>query len=286
MNVLILGGNRFFGRRLTLKLVEGGHNVTLINRGNNNQDLPEKVQLISCDRTDPLALEKAVHDQSYDVVFDQICFDAPTALQACEIFQNKTPRYIFTSSKSVYTSGPNLMEKDFDPFPYHFSKTVLRDEAYDEAKRQAEATFFQKASFDVVAVRFPIVLGPDDYTERLLFHTRAAATGKPIYFPNLDLKISFIHSQDAADFLDFAKDKTFTGPINVSSPDTITLKELTQLIEKTKGRPLNLVTCPDEGEHSPFGIETHWYMNVEKVKDYGFEARKLTTWLPELTALL
>ncbi|EKN66902.1 hypothetical protein BABA_13477 [Neobacillus bataviensis LMG 21833] len=36
------------------------------------------------------------------------------------------------------------------------------DFTYAEGKRQAEAVLFQQATFPVVAVRFPIVMGVDD----------------------------------------------------------------------------------------------------------------------------
>ncbi|WP_306737996.1 hypothetical protein, partial [Acinetobacter baumannii] len=92
-------------------------------------------------------------------------------MEACTAFEGKTARYVFTSSLSVYEYNPGPQpEENVDPHTYPVRMGSRFDFSYSEGKRQAEAVFFQKAAFPVVAVRFPIVMGEDDYTERLLFH--------------------------------------------------------------------------------------------------------------------
>lgn len=73
-----------------------------------------------------------------------------------------------------------------------------KDSTGDRVQR---AVFMQQATFPVAAVRFPIVLGTDDYTKRLHFHIEHIREGREIGVPNSAAHISFIRSDEAADFL-------------------------------------------------------------------------------------
>ena len=72
--------------------------------------------------------------------------------------------------------------------------------SYGEGKRQAEAVLFKEASFPVVAVRFPIVMGEDDYTRRLHFHVEHILQNQPITLPNIDAKMSYITDRKPLNF--------------------------------------------------------------------------------------
>ncbi len=90
---------------------------------------------------------------------------------------------MLTSTMSVYEGGgANITERAYNPFPGKYD--LEKEHGYGEGKRQAESYFFQRATFPVVAVRFPVVLGPDDYTERLVFHIKRALDGRPIVAEN------------------------------------------------------------------------------------------------------
>jgi nucleoside-diphosphate-sugar epimerase len=280
MKVLVIGGNRFFGKRLVQYLLAAKHDVTLLNRGNIDDGFGDKVSRIRMDRSD-ISKATAELNQSWDIVYDQVCYDARDAKSACEVFGRNVKKYIFTSTKSVYPSKGPLTESDFDPLTYKYSTEVTRQQDYGEAKRQAETIFFKHMQSPVTAVRFPIVLGTDDYTARLKFHVERIAAGKPIYFPNLDAKIAFINSEDAARFLFFLSERDFKGPINCCSRDPLTLRSLVaQIEEETKEKAV--LVSKGEGEESPFGIETDWYMVSERAKLLGFECRPHSEWLPGL----
>jgi len=111
MKALVIGGNRYFGLRLVGLLESGGHEVTVLNRGSKFAAPPSvrsRIERILCDRTDRGSLAKAVDGRRWNVVFDQVCFDARTAREACEIFSGKTERYVFTSSQAVSAALPCL----------------------------------------------------------------------------------------------------------------------------------------------------------------------------------
>ncbi len=282
MKALVLGGSRFFGKRLVKLLLDQEVEVTVLNRGLTPDDFGKHVRRIQMDRRDLRANHPLIKGLSWDIVYDQICYDAKEARGACESFADKTKRYIFTSSKSVYGPGSLIPESVFDPKAYKFTKDIYTKSSYAEAKRQAEAVFFQKANFPVVAVRFPIVLGPDDYTRRLHFHVERVLQAQPIYFPNLDAKITFVEADDAARFLAGLSENDFEGQINCCSLDAVTLRQVMSWIEVETGRAAKLVSKKEDGEASPFGIEENWYMNTSKLQQLGFRPKEISKWFPSL----
>ena len=149
-------------------------------------------------------------------------------------------------------------------------------------KRRAEAVFAQEAQFPVVAVRFPFIVGPDDYTHRLDFHVDRMRRGEGIYFPNLAAKIPMIHASDAADFLFWARGETFTGPLNVAAPDTISARELLAKIQLILDIEPQLSPRPEEDNVSPYGLEKNLILNTEQMRRYGFHTRAIDAWIPEL----
>lgn len=271
MRTLIIGGNRFFGKRLAEKLVAQGADVTLLNRGNQNDGLGEKVKRLRCDRNNVQQLGEIVAGQSWDIVFDQMCFDYQQAAQACEIFRNKTKKYILTSTQSVYAAGADLVESVFDPYNYIFSDRKTKEADYGEAKRQAEAAFFKLALFPVTALRIPMVFGLDDYTKRFSFHLERISLGQPIYFPNIKAKVSLISSEWAAEVLLRLSQLDFVGPINAANSMPLALDEFVGLLEKHFSKKIVLASQATKENHSPYGIEQDWYMNCAAIKQLGID---------------
>lgn len=280
---LVLGGTRFFGKRLVQHLVENGVSVTLGTRGLTPDSFGEKVKRIALDRTDHASLEAAIADTHYDVVYDNICYTPAEALFAVEVFAGKVGRYIFTSSLSVYSGSEEAQpETCFDPYTYPIELGELEKLDYAEGKRLAEACLLQKASFPVIAVRFPIVMGTDDYTERLLFHTKRIQDGEGFGIQNPDAKMCFISSEEAARFLFWLGDSELTGPVNACADGTLTVTGLLHQIETQIGKQAILISQEEEPALSPYSPKTSWYMNTDKAKQAGFQFSNLQDWLPNL----
>jgi nucleoside-diphosphate-sugar epimerase len=282
MKVLVLGGNRFFGKRLVDNFLKAGETVTVLNRGHREDLFGATVETLRCDRRDSAALSALVQGRKWDVVYDQICFEAAEAREACRIFAGVADRYIVTSSQSVYGGGRSIPESTFDPATHTYEKEVTTKEDYAEGKRQVEAIFAREAKFPWVAVRFSVVLGADDYTERLLYHVRKCLREEPVYFPNLQAEFCFADSQNAADALQAMGKMSFTGPINVCSPEPIHIADLLQIIESATGHGMNIVHSERLGEWSPMGIQQDWFMSVQKAQSLGVPLKSLGDWLPTL----
>lgn len=269
MKILVIGGSLYFGKKLTELLLSQRHEVTLLNRGNRDDGFGDRVSRIICDRTDIKKMKGLLEKTHWDVVYDQVCYDYQTAKAACEIFEGKVKHYIFTSSQSVYDAGANLLEDEFSPNTHQFSKEETANSNYAEAKRQAEVGFERHANFPTTYVRFPIVLGKEDYTNRLIFHVNKIKNGEEIFFHNLEASISFIAAKDAAKSLLHIADNNILGPINCCNQGSIKIGELVQLIEQKVNKKVVLANEKSADNSSPYGIDQDWYMSSQKLQQSG-----------------
>lgn len=284
--VLVIGGTRFFGKRLVQLLAQSDAEVTVATRGLAEVDLPAHVKRVTVDREDPRSLA-ALGDTDWDVIYDNICYSSQNALDACQVFKGKVGKYVLTSTLSVYDFATEaLKEEAFDPTTYPIQLTTREDVTYQEGKRQAEAVFFQQEAFPVIAARFPIVLAEDDYTRRLHFHVEHVQEGRPVGMSNPEAVMCFIHAQEAADFLQWAGETPLTGPVNACSHGTIRLRALMEEIARTVGNPANIQAETAAEDHSPFAFPESFYMDNSKAEQAGFSFRTLESWLPELIRTL
>lgn len=282
MKILVLGGTRYFGKRLVRQLLQQGHEVWILSRGQVDDGFGPYVHRLLADRNDVPAVQKALGDLRFDVVVDQILMTAKQAEEAIQIFSGKTDYYLMTSTVSVYDLGAGLKEEAVIPEKYKPQTPTNPKEEYGEQKRAAEFVFATKAPFAVGFARFPIVLGEDDYTRRLHDQIARVKKGEPIYYPNLQAKMSFINSEDAGQALLWLLKNKKTGPYNFAAADPMKLQDLLNMIESAVGKKTNLLTQPSEKEWSPFGISQDWYIKVHKAEQEGFYAQPLSSWLQPL----
>ncbi|MFC5464853.1 NAD-dependent epimerase/dehydratase family protein [Lederbergia graminis] len=282
-NILVLGGNRFFGKKLVELLIKEGHKVAIVTRGQSGNPFGDRVEHIIVDRSNKEELAMKMENRTFDIVYDNICYSPNDAYAFCEIFNGKIGKLVFTSTLSTYEAdGKEKTEEDFNPYQYEIRMGNSSDFTYGEGKRQAEAVFYKYAKFPVVAVRFPIVMGEDDYTRRLHFHVERVAKGEPIGFVNMDAEMSYIHADEAADFLHWAGMTEVEGPFNATANGKISLTELIQLVEKATGKTAKISLVGNDEIRSPYAIPSSWYMSNAKATEAGFAFSNLDEWLAPL----
>lgn len=278
MKVLVIGGNRFVGLRLCTELDrDRNFDLHVINRTGQVPHLKRAV-VYKGDRRN-LALSGVGGD--WDTVVDFANFNEIDTQSALTHFGN-VKRYIHISTASVYGGGANLTEQAFDPSTWNLATPEDKNNSYQDGKRRAEALFAQTSKLPVLSVRFPFILGPDDYTRRLEFHIERMEHNQTLFMPNLTARFSMIHSEDASRFLLWSLDKNFLGPINVASPLPLRNGDLLREIELRVGnRPL-LVQGPTPQNRSPYARDVDWYLNCDLAAKLGFKARLITEWLGDL----
>lgn len=282
---LVFGGTRFFGVQLVESLLKQGMDVTIATRGNVEDPFGDKVSRVKVNRLDVGDMQKNFVDTEWDIVFDQLCYSSQEAIDSIDVFAGNTKKYVYTSSKSVYAqaSGENgFTEEDFNPFTYQLDIGPKEEFSYGEGKRQAEAAFFQRAPFPVVAVRFPIVIGIHDYTDRLDYYIKKVRDQETVHLVNLEAAMDFISEEEAGDFLAWVGQSNFEGPINATSNGHVKMGELLAFIEEKVGKSAEVVADTKEVSDSPYNIAETWLISNEKAKEQGYEFRELNEYLPSL----
>lgn len=270
--VLVLGGTRFFGKHLVEALLQNGHDVTIATRGITEDSFGSRVKRLIVDREDGKQLAERLEDKSYDIVYDNLCYSSNAAKVICEVLREKTKKYVMTSSMAVYEPAIGLLEEDFNPYEYVITYGDRKDFNYGEGKRLAEAVVFQQATFPVVAVRFPVVIGENDYTKRLQFYAEHIVRQEPIAVNHLDGELSFIHEEEAGEFLAWCGIESIEGPMNACSNGVVSTREMIHFIEGNTGIK---ALVQQVGDHvAPYEV-INCTLHNGKANELGFTFREL-----------
>lgn len=279
MKILVLGGTRFFGVHMVNSLLSRGHNVTIATRGKAKDMFGDKIKRVIIERTNPDSLKETIGKHYYDVVCDNLAYcsnDVQALLNSL-----KCGRYVMMSSASVYKNQHlQTTEREFEPFSYPLKWCSRQDYSYDEVKRQAESALFQRyPQFKSVAVRFPYVIGEDDYTQRLYFYVEQIIKGNPMNLDNLNEQIGFINSIEAGNFLAWIAEEKFVGSINGNNIGTISLKEIINYVEyKTKMKAI----YSSEGLYGVYNGQKSFSLDVNHASNLGYCFSELNSWIYEL----
>ncbi len=168
-DVLVIGGTRFFGRRVVEDLAAAGHRVVAISRG--NRPCLAGAEWLRCDRKDRAALAKCLSGRSFDAVIDNICYQPEEARAVLELLGGRCGRYILTSTVMTYldalTGGRPVGEEDWAASTgcVRMCPPYLPGEvAYATAKRACETEALARADLSPIVFRLHNVVGEDDFS--------------------------------------------------------------------------------------------------------------------------
>ena len=279
MKILVIGGTRFFGIHMIKQLLDDGHEVTIATRGIAQDDFENSVKRILLERTDIDSMRNALKGTHFDVAIDKIAYCSNDIKSAMETVN--CDKYIHMSSTAIYQPKHiDIKEEDFDGMAGELVWCSRKDFSYEEIKRQAERALWQKYNDKSwVAVRYPFVIGRDDYTERLLFYVQHVMKSISMNIDNLDHQMGFIRSDEAGKFLAFLADKDFTGAINGSSQGTVSLKDIISYVETKTGVKAIIDSA---GDDAPYNGEPEYSINTEKAQKLGFQFSQINDWIYDL----
>lgn len=113
------------------------------------------------------------------------------------------------------------------------------------------------------AVRYPFVIGGDDYTGRMRFYVEHAIRGIPMFIDNIDAPMGFIRYDEAGSFLAFLVNYAFRGAVNGSSKGTISVREILDYVERKTGCKAVLAAS---GEEAPYNDEPAYSINTDQAE--------------------
>ena len=280
MNILVIGGTRYFGIHMVNELLKKGHDVTIATRGITPDNFGDRVKRIIFDRSDTESIRNSsLGCEHYDVVIDKIAYCSNDIRNIMEVLD--CDRYILVSSTAVYEEkSMNTREEEYNGADKKLIWCDRSDFSYSEVKRQAENVLFQEyPDVNWTAVRYPVVLGKDDYTNRLLFYVEHIINSIPMNVDNPDYQMGYISSGEAGEFLAFIAEQGGNGAINGCSKGTISLCEIIAYVEEKTGAKAIIVS---DGEPAPFNGECAYSINTQKAESLGFSFSNLRDWIFDL----
>jgi nucleoside-diphosphate-sugar epimerase len=238
MNILIIGGTRNLGLSLSQELLQVGHRVTIFNRGKTPDTLPDEVERLHGDRTNPAQIQGALAGRKFDVVVDTTLYKEPEAETVVKLLSGNVGHYIFLSTGQVYLVREGI-ERPFteDDYPGRLmpppkSATYGYEEwLYGIDKRKAEDVFFnawERSKFPFTTLRLPMVNSTRDHFNRLYGYILRLKDQGPVLVPETpDYALRHIYAGDVvkAIMLLINSGKGKGQAFNISQDETTTLDE-------------------------------------------------------------
>ncbi len=219
MNVVIIGGTRFVGRHITDSLLARGHQVAHFNRGITDGSARSEVETIHGDRERDLS---RLGDRRWDAVIDTCGYTPNVVEMATRYFSERTQRYLFISTISVYdhtrTDGPDE-DAPLAALPKEVDRTVLDLQYYGALKALCESVVQSTFRARATILRPGLIAGPYDPTDRFTYWPVRVESGGEVLAPvSPDEPLQYIDARDLAAFAVHSIENQTGGSYNVVTP--------------------------------------------------------------------
>jgi nucleoside-diphosphate-sugar epimerase len=284
MKALVLGGSQFVGLHSVRELVARGHDVTVLNRGKTETQLPPGVERLVADRSDPESMRAALAGTEWDAVFDVSGFImvamGSSMSDLIDLLDGRVGAYVYTSSIMAYAPSGTF------PWRESFATVDEGPNTYGGFKKMAEEALLERharTGFPASVVRPAAIYGPDNniYDMEMAYFLRLLR-GLPVIVPHDGLvTTSYGHVDDLCRaMVDMATHPNAPGEIFNITAEGVTVNEYVSILSEIVGRPADVVPMPSSlvGKlEKPayghlFGSFHHGVLSTEKAEDLlGFE---------------
>jgi len=255
MKVFMTGGTGFVGTTLTHKLLEQGHQVTILTRKMGaDRTLPRGASFLEGDPTKRGEWQKAVpqhevivnlagasifrrwNQKTKKVIRESRILTTTNLVEALSDGGGKETTLLSTSAVGYYGfHGDEELDEDSPPGE-DFLASVTQD--WETAALKAEAL-----NVRVVICRLGIVLGENGGALGELIPIFQKGLGSPL--GSGKQWFSWIHEMDLVGiYLFFIANNELSGPFNCAAPEPVRNKDLTQALGKALGRPTFMPAVP------------------------------------------
>jgi len=247
MRILLIGGTLFIGKRLVNRLLDAGHEITLLHRRAAHPFGPE-VHSVVADRNDAISVRNALAGHRYDAVYD-IAYDweRGTTGQQVEATAQAIPgdlsRYIFMSSVAAYGNGLNHVEDD--PLaPGADLNDYVRNKAVSE---RALFRMHRESHFPAVTMRPPFVYGPENPFYREAFFWDRIRRDRPIVVPGDGerlMQFAYVDDLVTVCFNALENPAAVGLAFNVANEKAVTQMDLVNEFARAAGKKALIVPVP------------------------------------------
>lgn len=249
MKALLVGGTGNISLYITKKLLAAGWEVTLLNRGSKNAEVPEAKQIIA-DMADETGVAERLRGHNFDVVAQFITYLPEEAERDIRLFQERTGQYIFISSASAYSKPPGcpvITESTplHNPFwQYSRDKAACEDILMNAWRTQGFPVTVVRPSHTYGRSRLPFALhgkqGPWQVIQRI-------REEKPVVIPGDGTSIwTVTWADDFADgFIGLMGNRQAVGEsFHITSDERLTWNDIHRTVAGLLGKPLRPCYVP------------------------------------------
>ena len=265
-DVLILGGTGWLSGAVARRWRDAGASVTCLARG--SRPVPEGIELVAADRSDPDAYTEVVR-RHWDEVVD-VSSDSDHVAAAVAALAGRAAHGTYVSSVSVYAGNDEVGADETAALsPPARSGTPDDEYDYSRAKSAAEASVRAELGDRAAIVRPGLIVGPGDPTDRFGYWVgrfAAARDGAVLAPPLVDARAQVIDVEDLAEFVVDRGRDAWHGTANAVG-DSLPLADLIALAREVGGHGGPLVEADDE------------WLSAQGVAPWA-GPRSLPLWLP------
>lgn len=272
LKILFLGGTGFIGPHMVRQALDRGHQVTLFNRGKNDELFPELEQLTG-DRDGKL---QALEGRRWDAVVDTSGYvprhvdDSARLLKA-----GGTPYYLFISSISAYEKQADGAMDEDSPLATMPDPTVeeITGETYGPMKALCEQAVLRQYPDASAILRPTYIIGPGDTSDRFSHYLERPLAGGTMAAPGPeDAALSYVDVRDLAAFTVLALENRTSGRYNmVNAPGAATTGDMMRRSLAASGAKIELVwiSYPFLHAHGLAGEDSPGFPMVSDPVEYG-----------------
>jgi 2'-hydroxyisoflavone reductase len=221
MQILILGGTQFIGRHIVEAMLDAGHTVSILTRGQTPDELPASVERLRGDRDAPDAGLTALADRSWDACIDISGYTPRQVRPSAERLRDRVGRYVFISAVSVYgdpKERPVYETHSLLP-PAAENVSEIDADTYGPLKVTCEAIVQETYGERGALLRPQTVVGPYDPSGRYPYWLKRVIRGGEILAPGDGSDhVQVIDARDLARFTVRAVEGGLSGPFNMAGP--------------------------------------------------------------------
>lgn len=258
MKILILGGTIFVGRHFVQTALERGHEVSIFNRGSQQENLFSAVEYLVGDRHSNLS---ALKNKQWDAVIDTSGY-IPKAVQAsADILRHEVDQYVYISTTSVYQSHDadtvtgSPLQQIADGDLAKAENTNVDDSptamtyggSYGALKAECEKAVTKIFEDKALIIRPGVIAGPYDYTNRIVYWLKKLeGEGNCIAPVNPNTPVRFIDGRDLASWVLDLIERKVSDTFNVMGEEGRTFGEFLQACTNVTNSSANLVWVNEE----------------------------------------
>ncbi len=249
MNVLFIGGTGIISTEVVNKSLALGHEVTILNRGTHNDEVPEGVEIIIGHINHEDEVNQLLKGRHFDTIVEFVGFTVDDIKRDVRLFKGICDQYIFISSASAY-------QKPVIDYPIT-EETPLDNPYWEYSRNKADCESYLKTVDDF---NWTIVRPSHTYNNKMIMssvswwgaeyaHIKRLKEGRPVIIPGDGTSLwTITHASDFANsfiYL-FGNKKTYHETYHITGERVYTWERLTEIMATALGVKPHIIHIPTD----------------------------------------